>query len=150
MVNTFYDLVTDFYEWGWGQSFHFAPRFKGEGFHESIKRLEYFVALRYLFFYLKFAIKQVTLITKNINFYNKFLRLRIYFYKFKDWDLNQDRNVWMLVAVLWDLVEISQDFQEPEQRELQSTNIKLTQETRKLNKRVLKKLLVQDKETSRN
>lgn len=28
MVNFFYDLVTDFYEWGWGKSFHFAPRFK--------------------------------------------------------------------------------------------------------------------------
>ena len=25
-VNRYYDLVTDFYEFGWGQSFHFAPR----------------------------------------------------------------------------------------------------------------------------
>mmetsp|Transcript_19613 Transcript_19613/g.25851 ORF Transcript_19613/g.25851 Transcript_19613/m.25851 type:complete len:341 (+) Transcript_19613:276-1298(+) len=41
MVNSFYNLVTDFYEWGWGQSFHFAPRWKGEEFMESIKRLEY-------------------------------------------------------------------------------------------------------------
>ena len=24
MVNSFYDLVTDFYEYGWGESFHFA------------------------------------------------------------------------------------------------------------------------------
>ena len=24
-VNRYYDLVTDFYEFGWGQSFHFAP-----------------------------------------------------------------------------------------------------------------------------
>ena len=24
--NTYYDLVTDFFEYGWGQSFHFAPR----------------------------------------------------------------------------------------------------------------------------
>ena len=24
--NTYYDLVTDFYEYGWGESFHFAPR----------------------------------------------------------------------------------------------------------------------------
>jgi len=46
MVNSFYDLVTDFYEWGWGQSFHFAPRLKGETFMESIKRLEYFVTSR--------------------------------------------------------------------------------------------------------
>ena len=28
MVNDYYDLVTDFYEYGWGQSFHFAPRHK--------------------------------------------------------------------------------------------------------------------------
>lgn len=26
LVDTFYNLVTDIYEWGWGQSFHFAPR----------------------------------------------------------------------------------------------------------------------------
>lgn len=41
MVNNFYDLVTDFYEYGWCQSFHFAPRWQGETFLESIKRAEY-------------------------------------------------------------------------------------------------------------
>jgi len=41
MVNNFYDLVTDFYEYGWCQSFHFGPRWKGETFLESIKRAEY-------------------------------------------------------------------------------------------------------------
>mmetsp|Transcript_5092 Transcript_5092/g.7755 ORF Transcript_5092/g.7755 Transcript_5092/m.7755 type:complete len:404 (+) Transcript_5092:96-1307(+) len=46
MVNSFYDLVTDFYEWGWGQSFHFAPRLKGETFEESIYRAEHYLALR--------------------------------------------------------------------------------------------------------
>jgi len=46
MVNSFYDLVTDFYEWGWGQSFHFAPRVEGETFVESIKRCEFYLALR--------------------------------------------------------------------------------------------------------
>lgn len=46
MVDSFYNLVTDFYEWGWGQSFHFGPRFKGESFMESIKRAEYYLALR--------------------------------------------------------------------------------------------------------
>jgi hypothetical protein len=25
-------MITDFYEYGWGQSFHFAPRNKGESF----------------------------------------------------------------------------------------------------------------------
>jgi len=46
MVNNFYDLVTDFYEYGWGESFHFAPRFKGETFAESIARAEHFIASR--------------------------------------------------------------------------------------------------------
>jgi sterol 24-C-methyltransferase len=44
MVDSFYHLVTDFYEWGWGQSFHFAPRWQGETFMESIKRAEYHLA----------------------------------------------------------------------------------------------------------
>eukprot|EP00877_Chromochloris_zofingiensis_P006169 jgi/Chrzof1/1805/Cz10g21220.t1 len=26
LVDVFYSLVTDFYEWGWGQSFHFSPK----------------------------------------------------------------------------------------------------------------------------
>lgn len=46
MVNSFYNLVTDFYEYGWGQSFHFAPRKKGETFVESIHRCEHYIALR--------------------------------------------------------------------------------------------------------
>lgn len=25
MVDDFYNFVTDTYEWGWGQSFHFSP-----------------------------------------------------------------------------------------------------------------------------
>lgn len=46
MINHFYNLVTDFYEWGWGQSFHFGPRFKNETFVESIKRAEYYLCSR--------------------------------------------------------------------------------------------------------
>lgn len=46
MVNGYYDLVTDFYEYGWGQSFHFAPRFPGESFAASIARHEHFLALK--------------------------------------------------------------------------------------------------------
>lgn len=46
MVNNFYDLVTDFYEYGWGESFHFAQRFQGESFKESIIRAEHFLALK--------------------------------------------------------------------------------------------------------
>jgi sterol 24-C-methyltransferase len=44
MVNDYYDLVTDFYEFGWGQSFHFAPRFKGESFDASLARHEMYLA----------------------------------------------------------------------------------------------------------
>jgi sterol 24-C-methyltransferase len=44
--NTYYDLVTDFYEYGWGQSFHFAPRARGETFRESMLRHEQWLALR--------------------------------------------------------------------------------------------------------
>jgi len=46
MVNTYFDLATDFYEFGWGQSFHFAPRARGETFSESILRYEQWLALR--------------------------------------------------------------------------------------------------------
>jgi sterol 24-C-methyltransferase len=46
MVNNFYDLVTDFYEFGWGQSFHFAPRRRRESLPASIARHEFFLALR--------------------------------------------------------------------------------------------------------
>eukprot|EP00246_Nothoceros_aenigmaticus_P006168 TRINITY_DN18951_c0_g1_i1.p1 TRINITY_DN18951_c0_g1~~TRINITY_DN18951_c0_g1_i1.p1 ORF type:complete len:344 (+),score=41.99 TRINITY_DN18951_c0_g1_i1:158-1189(+) len=45
MVNKYYDLATSFYEYGWGQSFHFAPRWSGESLRESIKRHEHFLAL---------------------------------------------------------------------------------------------------------
>lgn len=46
MVNKYYDLATSFYEFGWGESFHFATRWKGESLRESIKRHEHFLALQ--------------------------------------------------------------------------------------------------------
>jgi sterol 24-C-methyltransferase len=46
MINAYYDLVTDFYEYGWGQSFHFAPRHRGESFPASIARHEMYLAHR--------------------------------------------------------------------------------------------------------
>ncbi|XP_068647396.1 cycloartenol-C-24-methyltransferase-like [Aristolochia californica] len=46
MVNKYYDLSTSFYEYGWGESFHFATRWKGESLRESIKRHEHFLALK--------------------------------------------------------------------------------------------------------
>ena len=38
--NYYYDLVTDFFEYGWGRSFHFAPREAGESFRSSLARHE--------------------------------------------------------------------------------------------------------------
>lgn len=35
VADTFYNLVTDFYEWGWGQSFHFSPRLPGKDYVAS-------------------------------------------------------------------------------------------------------------------
>mmetsp|Transcript_30095 Transcript_30095/g.75852 ORF Transcript_30095/g.75852 Transcript_30095/m.75852 type:complete len:342 (+) Transcript_30095:83-1108(+) len=46
MVNKYYDLATSFYEYGWGQSFHFAHRWTGESHMESIKRHEHYLALK--------------------------------------------------------------------------------------------------------
>jgi len=46
LVSSYYDLATEFYEWGWGQSFHFADRRVGENFHSSILRHETFLAGR--------------------------------------------------------------------------------------------------------
>ncbi|KAG2640824.1 hypothetical protein PVAP13_2KG120800 [Panicum virgatum] len=46
MVNKYYDLATSFYEYGWGESFHFAHRWSGESLRESIKRHEHFLALQ--------------------------------------------------------------------------------------------------------
>jgi len=46
VVNKYYDLATDFYEIGWGASFHFAPRHKLETTDSSIARHEYWLASR--------------------------------------------------------------------------------------------------------
>ena len=43
MINAFYDLVTDFYEYGWGRSFHFAPAMNGASFEEAIADHQYFL-----------------------------------------------------------------------------------------------------------
>ena len=40
MVSRFYDVVTKFYEYGWGQSFHFSPRRSGEGLIAAQRRHE--------------------------------------------------------------------------------------------------------------
>ena len=39
-----YGLATDFYEFGWGTSFHFEPRRRGESFKASLLRHQHFLA----------------------------------------------------------------------------------------------------------
>ena len=46
LVNAYYELATSFYEWGWGESFHFAYQFKHETFQSAIARHEYYIAGR--------------------------------------------------------------------------------------------------------
>jgi sterol 24-C-methyltransferase len=46
VVNKYYDLATDFYEFGWGHSFHFAPRHKWESLESSIERHELWLSNR--------------------------------------------------------------------------------------------------------
>jgi len=43
-VESFYNIATDFYEYGWGESFHFAPRWQRESFADSVKRHEHYLA----------------------------------------------------------------------------------------------------------
>lgn len=42
----YYNLVTDFFEYGWGRSFHFAPRVEGESLPASLARHEHYMAHR--------------------------------------------------------------------------------------------------------
>jgi sterol 24-C-methyltransferase len=44
MVNAYYTLATDFYEYGWGESFHFAHRYPDETLAASILRHEYYLS----------------------------------------------------------------------------------------------------------
>jgi len=46
LVDAYYELATLFYEWGWGQSFHFAFQLPGENFISAIARHEYYLAGR--------------------------------------------------------------------------------------------------------
>ena len=43
MVERYYKLVTDFYEFGWGRSFHFAPTMDGESLEHAIANHQYFL-----------------------------------------------------------------------------------------------------------
>lgn len=43
-THSYYNVVTDFYEYGWGSSFHFSRFYKGENFFASIARHEHYLA----------------------------------------------------------------------------------------------------------
>ncbi|KAI8071230.1 sterol 24-C-methyltransferase [Gongronella butleri] len=44
LVNSYYNLATDFYEYGWGGSFHFCRYYIGEEFFRAIARHEHYLA----------------------------------------------------------------------------------------------------------
>ncbi|KAJ8116883.1 hypothetical protein OPT61_g1790 [Boeremia exigua] len=46
LVNNYYDLVTDLYEEGWAQSFHFCRFAVNEGFLQALARHEHYMALK--------------------------------------------------------------------------------------------------------
>lgn len=46
LSQSYYNLATDFYEYGWGESFHFGARHRGESFAASLARHELYLAHR--------------------------------------------------------------------------------------------------------
>lgn len=46
LTKHYYNLVTDFYEYGWGSSFHFCTFYLGEPFRQAIARHEHYLAAK--------------------------------------------------------------------------------------------------------
>uniref|UniRef100_A0A060T2N3 Sterol 24-C-methyltransferase n=1 Tax=Blastobotrys adeninivorans TaxID=409370 RepID=A0A060T2N3_BLAAD len=46
LTKHYYNLVTDFYEYGWGSSFHFSRYYKGESFRQATARHEHYLAAK--------------------------------------------------------------------------------------------------------
>ncbi|OQO10610.1 Sterol 24-C-methyltransferase erg-4 [Cryoendolithus antarcticus] len=46
LTRHYYNLATDLYEYGWGQSFHFCRFSKGEAFKQALARHEHYLALK--------------------------------------------------------------------------------------------------------
>lgn len=44
LTKNYYNLVTDFYEYGWGSSFHFSRYYTGEAFRQATARHEHYLA----------------------------------------------------------------------------------------------------------
>ena len=45
-IHSYYNLVTDLYEYGWGQSFHFCRFAYAEPFHQAIARHQHYLAAK--------------------------------------------------------------------------------------------------------
>ena len=46
LARSYYNLATDLYEYGWGQSFHFCRYSIGESFYQAIARHEHYLAMK--------------------------------------------------------------------------------------------------------
>ncbi|GBL49277.1 Delta(24)-sterol C-methyltransferase [Candidozyma auris] len=46
LTSHYYNLVTDFYEYGWGSSFHFSRYYRGEAFRQATARHEHYLAYK--------------------------------------------------------------------------------------------------------
>lgn len=46
LTKHYYNLCTDFYEYGWGSSFHFSRYYKGEEFNQATARHEHYLAFK--------------------------------------------------------------------------------------------------------
>lgn len=46
MTNSYYNVATDFYEYGWGDCFHFCRFYPGENFYQAIARHEHYLAMQ--------------------------------------------------------------------------------------------------------
>ena len=44
MTSTYYDLVTDFYQYGWGDSFHFCPVYRIKSFQQCLVDHEHYLS----------------------------------------------------------------------------------------------------------
>jgi len=46
LTNSYYNIATDFYQYGWGESFHFCRFYPGENFYQAIARHEHYLAMQ--------------------------------------------------------------------------------------------------------
>ena len=46
MTDKYYDLATDFYEYGWGESFHFARLQAGESKEQAFAKHQHYMAMK--------------------------------------------------------------------------------------------------------